>query len=85
MKKLGARLVEVGYLDGSKTNVLCENAADSYQVRLIVRAGVENDPEVNRLLKVAANDLSEQVFSNQRVAIHPCNSCLKTIRKLVSD
>lgn len=78
--KLGNYLKDNGWNDGETKTVQLVKSGDIYQVRVVVKKGIDQDPEYISLFKVVANELSYEVFNGKTVEIHLCDENLKTLK-----
>ena len=62
-----------------------ENKLDrTYEFRMVIKKGLESDPDVIQLMKQFASQLSVDVFQGNSVDIHLCDENLKTLRVVVN-
>jgi len=80
---LGAYLIESEVADGEEKTVQLNKTGKTYEFRMVIKKGVEKDPEIISLFKVYANELSENVFKGAPVEIHLCDDELETIQVVV--
>lgn len=82
-KKLGQYLVENGFFDGNLKTVQINKSGNTYEFRMVVKKGIEQDESMVLAAKMLAIELSESVFNNAPVDIHFCDERLETIRVIV--
>ncbi|MFP6672588.1 MAG: hypothetical protein VB857_14355 [Pirellulaceae bacterium] len=78
--RLGQYLVSGGFFDGDRKSVQLTMAGSTYQFRMVIKEGLENDQEYVQIAKQFNRELSVSVFGGKQVDIHFCNEQLKTIR-----
>jgi len=76
---LGAYLITGGFADGDKKTVQLNKSGNTYEFRMVVKKGIEQDPAYRELTKEFAIELSDYVFNGQKVDIHLCNDKLQTL------
>jgi hypothetical protein len=82
-QRLGNYLVNSKYYDGNNKTVQLNKENGTYEVRLVIKKGLENDQEVVSLMKTFARDISIEVFGGASVDIHLCDNQLNTLRVVV--
>jgi hypothetical protein len=78
--KLGNFLVKSGFFDGEKKSVQLNKEDGTYQVRLVIKPGFENNAPYIEQCKQAAKEVSQNVFQGAPVVIHLCDDQLKTLK-----
>lgn len=73
-------LVEEGFSDGTTKTVQLNKSGNTYEFRMVVKKGIEQDEEYITLFKDLTLELSESVFNYNPVDIHLCDDELETIR-----
>ena len=73
-------LVEEGFSDGTTKTVQLNKSGNTYEFRMVVKKGIEQDEEYITLFKDLTLELSERVFNNNPVDLHLCDEELETIR-----
>jgi hypothetical protein len=81
--KLGQYLVKVNFFNGDNKAVQLNKTGSTYEYRMVVKKGMENDEEFIKIAKGMAKDLSSNVFGGNPVDIHLCDDHLKTLRVVV--
>jgi hypothetical protein len=76
---LGAYLISSGFADGKTKTVQLNKSKNTYEVRMVVIDGYEQDQEYKNLVKTYASEIAENVFKGSQVDIHLCNDKLQTI------
>ena len=79
VNKLGQFLIDWGFADGEYKTVQLNKTGNTYEVRMVVKTGLENDQEYRNLFRLATNQISEGAFNGANVDIHLCNDKLKTL------
>ena len=80
---LGDYLIESEFADGEEKTVQLNKTGKTYEFRMVIKKGVEKDPEYINLAKTYAAELSANVFNGKPVEIHLCDEALKTIQVVV--
>lgn len=78
--KLGEFLVESEFADGEEKTVQIAKTGNTYEFRMVVKKGLENDQEYATVFKQFAADISKNVFNNAPVDLHACDEMLETLR-----
>jgi hypothetical protein len=73
-------LIESESIDGEKKTVQLNKNGKTYEFRMVVKKGIEQDPEYIEIFKNFTLELSKFVFNNSPVDIHMCDELLNTIR-----
>lgn len=79
-KKLGDYLVKEGMFNGTPKTIQLDKSGSTYQVRMVIQAGKENDKEILDGMKIYATDISKDVFANAATEMHLCDDSLKTLK-----
>lgn len=66
--------------DGSKKTVQLNKNDNTYEFRMVVKKGIEQDQEYIEIAKNFGLTLSRSVFENAQVDVHFCDELLETIR-----
>ncbi|MEL0095546.1 MAG: hypothetical protein VW875_06865 [Planctomycetaceae bacterium] len=82
--RLGSYLVSEQFFDGSRKTVQLDNNSGTYEFRMVVKKGMEDDQEFLQIAKQTAADLSQDVFGGSPVDIHLCDERLETLRVVVN-
>lgn len=82
--KLGQYLVTEEFFDGNPKTVQLNKTGNTYEFRMVVKKGLENDQDVLLGVKILSAALSENVFQGNQVDIHLCDEYLDTIRVVVN-
>lgn len=80
VEKLGNYLKNNGWDDGETKTVQLLRSGDIYQVKVVVKKGIDQDPEYISLFRIVANELSYKVFDGKTVEMHMCDENLKTLK-----
>jgi hypothetical protein len=80
VQRLGAYLIESEFADGSPKTVELVKGNDTWQFKMVVQQDYIDDPDYLYIASVFAAQLSKDVFYNEVVEIHFCNSKLVTQR-----
>lgn len=82
-KKLGNYLTEIDYFnDQEKLSVQLDKANDTYQVRFVVKDGIENNEQIQQQFKQLAKIMSGKVFGGAKTEVHFTDQHLKTLKVL---
>ena len=81
--KLGEYLEDSGFFDGERKTVQINKTGNTYEFRMVVKKGLENDEEFIQLAKLFSIELSEEVFNGYDVDVHLCDINLETLRVVV--
>ena len=79
-KRLINYLVKSEFVDGEQKTVQLNKSGKTYEFRMVVKKGIEQDQEYIEIGKYFTIELSESVFNNSPVDIHLCDELLNTIR-----
>jgi len=82
--KLGQYLISGEFFDGNEITVQLNKTGNTYEFRMVIKKGIENDQQVIQLFKQMANELSVNVFEGSQVDMHLCDDHLKTLRVIVA-
>jgi hypothetical protein len=78
---LGEFLQESDFTDGDDTKtVQLTKDGDTYQFRMVVKEGYEDDEDYELIAQYFAFSISEEVFDGEEVEIHLCDDELKTLK-----
>lgn len=83
-EELGRYLVESEFADGQPKTVQINRSGNTYEFRMVVKKGIEQDQEFVNVAKMMAAELSEKVFNGNQVDIHFCDENLETLRVIVN-
>jgi hypothetical protein len=79
-RKLGDFLVKEKYFNGTPKTVQLDKSGSTNQVRMVIQADKQNDPEILAALKTFAGQMSEEVFDKAPTEIHVTDDSLKTVK-----
>jgi hypothetical protein len=79
-EKLGSYLQNEGFFNGEKRTVQLNKNGKTWEFRMVVKEGTENDDQYINLFGFFSLQLSKAVFDNQPVDIHLCNNELETLK-----
>jgi hypothetical protein len=79
-RKLGEYLVKEKFFDGTKKTVQLAKNNGTYEFRMVVLKDGEKAPDADKTFTAVAKELSDNVFSGGKVAVHLCDNRLKTLR-----
>lgn len=82
--KLGQYLVSCSFFDGNEKSVQLNKSGDTYEFRMVVKKGMQEDADYVALCKQMCAELSSEVFSGAKVDIHLCDERLETLRVVVA-
>ncbi|MDR2313077.1 MAG: hypothetical protein LBE02_00915 [Spirochaetaceae bacterium] len=77
--RLGEYLVDSGFADGEEKSVQLNKTGNTYEFRMVVKKGIEQDQEYRNLGKLLAAEISENCFNGSQVDTHFCDENLKTL------
>lgn len=81
--RLGNYLVAGEFFDGNEKTVQLNKNGSTYEFRMVVKLGLDQDPDFIEVAKAFATELSEDVFQGEQVDIHLCDDNLNTLRVVV--
>ncbi|MFD3407587.1 hypothetical protein SKC37_02870 [Aquirufa sp. HETE-83D] len=79
---LGSFLISSEFADGGEKTVQLNKSGTTYEFRMVVKKGIEQDQEYTELGKALASEISAGVFNGQQVDVHYCDENLNTLRVL---
>jgi hypothetical protein len=79
---MGSYLIESAFADGSEKIVQLNKSGNTYEFKMVVKTGIEQDQEYTELGKLFATEISNFVFNGEPVDVHFCDENLKTLRVL---
>jgi uncharacterized protein (DUF2267 family) len=84
-KALGDYLVKQEFFveDGNNRSAQLNKNGSTYEFRIVVKTGLDQDQDTIDTMKVVAADLSENVFGGETVDIHLCDDTLETLRVVI--
>ncbi len=71
------------FVSDDEANMHLGKNGSTYELRFIIKTGLENDPETVTQMQQLGALLSADVFGGSLVDIHLCDQDLKTLRVLV--
>lgn len=84
-KRLGDYLVEVGLFAGDTVRAQLDKTGATYQVKLAMQPGTQNDLELRRAMRTLAREISAGAFNGLATEIHACNDQLNTCKVITLD
>ena len=84
VNKLADFLIASNFANENEITVQLDKSGNTYLFRMVVREGIENDPEMVEVFKTYAESISEGVFGGKPVDFHVCDKQLQT-RMVVSS
>lgn len=78
-QEVGELLQELDLTTGGERSAQITKEGGTYQFRMVVLDGHEDDPEVKLLAEVLIENLSVSVFDGDPVEVHICDENLETI------
>lgn len=78
--KLGNYLIQSEFADGEYKTVQLNKTGGTYEFRMVVKKGVEQDQEYCNIAKAYAAEMSSTIFNGSQVDIHFCDESLNTLR-----
>ncbi|MBP1924788.1 hypothetical protein J2Z76_000641 [Sedimentibacter acidaminivorans] len=84
---LGDYLVKQDFFadDGNLRSIQLNKAGNTYEVRIIIKKGLEEDQSVIDSMEFLATDLSINVFNNKDIDIHLCDDNFETLRVVLAN
>lgn len=82
VNSLGNYLIESEFADGEYKTVQINKSGNTYEFRMVVKKGIEQDQEYCNLGKLMAAEISSEVFNGKQVDLHFCDENLETLRVL---
>jgi DNA-directed RNA polymerase subunit RPC12/RpoP len=79
-RRLGNYLVARGFFAGNSVTLQLNKFGNEYQVRDIVKKGIDRDEAQVKQLKSLCREISFHVFGGQHVEMHLCDDSYNTIR-----
>jgi hypothetical protein len=79
VNKLGEYLVDSGFADGETKSVQLNKSGKTYEFRMVVKKGIEQDQEYKNLGKMLGAEISADVFGGAQVDTHFCDENFKTL------
>lgn len=82
---LGNYLINSGFADGNEKTVQINKNGNTYEFRMTVETGIEQDQEYINTGKLASAEFSSNVFNGAQVDIHLCDENFNTLKVLTMD
>jgi hypothetical protein len=82
-RKVGDYLERQGWFDQDTKTFQLGKSGKTYEFRMVIKKGLEQDPEVIEGMKVVALMLSQEVFDGAEADVHLCDEHMKTLRVVV--
>lgn len=84
---LGDYLINEGFFkeDDNERSVQLDKTGTTYEFRIVIKKGLEQDDDTIDILKIFTTELSDNVFDGASVDIHLCDDTFKTLRVVVSQ
>jgi hypothetical protein len=82
--RLGQYLVAEEFFDGNEKTAQLNKVGNTYEFRMVIKKGLENDQDLIQIAQEFANQLSADVFAGNQVDIHLCDEYLNTLRVVVA-
>ena len=79
---LGNYLIKSEFADGGTKTVQLNKSGNTYEFRMVVKKGIEQDQEYTELGKLMAAEISTEVFNGKQVEVHYCDENLTTLKVL---
>ena len=83
--RLGEYMVESGFYDGNEKTVQLTKTGATYEFRMVIMEGLDEDQEYIFIAGMYALELSRKVFDGSPVDIHLCDVQLETLRVIASQ
>ena len=71
--------------DGNDRTVQLNKSGSTYEFRMVVKTGLDQDQATIDLMKTIAADLSANVFKGESVDVHLCDDTLKTLKVVLAN
>lgn len=84
-KRLGEYCVREELFGDNKISTQIDKSDGTYQFRMVVKSGSENDEQLIRAAKTLAEGMSREVFSGAKVEFYACNDRLKPVKLMASS
>lgn len=81
--KLGNYLVKENFYDGRRKTVQLNKSGTTYEFRMVVQKGMDENEDFIKTMKSVAKELSENVFNGDKVEVHLCDDQLETLRVVI--
>ncbi|OFX72593.1 MAG: hypothetical protein A2X12_11855 [Bacteroidetes bacterium GWE2_29_8] len=72
-------------LNNGSTKVYLNKDSNTYQIKFIIKEGIEKDKIYTDIIRIFAVELSDNVFDNNKVEIHLCDENLRILKVLKKD
>jgi len=84
---LGDYLINEGFFkrDDNERSVQLDKTGTTYEFRIVIKKGLEQDDDTIDIMKIFTTELSENVFDGANVDIHLCDDAFKTLRVVVAQ
>ena len=76
----GSYLIKSDFDNRKEKTIQLVKSGGTYQVKMVVNEGVEENPQYERLFRDVATEMSRDCFNNAQVELHACNGGFKTLR-----
>lgn len=84
-KKLLEYLIEENFTDGSRElGVQLDKSDNTYEFKIIVKKGMDTDPDFIKIARTLAKEISSDVFGKKKVDIHLMDDNFKLLRVVVA-
>ena len=80
---LGEYLLEYEFFTNQGVAVQLNKVGGTYEFRMIIKEGLENDQDFIEIAKLMSAELSYDVFDDAQVDIHLCDEYFNTLRVVV--
>lgn len=82
--RLGEYMIESGFFDGNEKTVQIARNGTTYEFRMVIKEGLDQDEEYLWIAGIYALELSENVFEGNRTDIHLCDEHLQTLQVIAA-
>lgn len=82
---LGNYLVRDGFADGKEKTVQLTKSGNTYQFRMVVKEGIDKDPEYLAIGKFMATMFSAKLFNGSPVELQLCDKYMTTLKVVPAD
>jgi hypothetical protein len=80
-KKVGEYFLKENYfVDEEERAVQLDKSGDTYQVRMVVKEGIDKDEKYVPLFRQVANEISKNIFGGSKVEVQLTDGKLKTLK-----
>ena len=82
--RLGEYMIDSGFFDGNEKTVQITKNGTTYEFRMVIKEGLDQDEEYLWIAGIYSLELSENVFEGNRTDIHLCDEHLETLQVIAA-